>query len=170
MKSKYIQYYVEGPDDKVVIDTLKTKMKLVIPGKVEVLNVVTTPIPEMRLRVLSPKTMAVLVFDTDAGSRDILNANIQKLKKCAAITEVVIIPQVPRLEGELVRSCNIRQIRELLNSKTNDEFKRDVLRVTNLDAKLREHKFDINRFWVTSPTSPYQDIPNQAAKVKLKSK
>lgn len=170
MKTKYIQYYVEGPDDKKVIDTLKTTMRLVKTGKVDVLNVVTEKITDLRLRTLSPGTMVVLVFDTDAGSREILNMNIQKLKNCSAVTEVVTIPQVPKLEIELVRSCNIRQIKELLNSRSNDDFKRDVMRVTNLDAKLREHQFDIDRFWSATPTPPYQDVPNQAAKVKLKGK
>ena len=170
MKTKYIQYYVEGPDDKKVIDTLKTKMGLVKPGKVDVLNVVTEKITDLRLRTLSLGTMVVLVFDVDAGSRDILNTNIQKLKNCQAVTEVVTIPQVPRLEIELVRSCNIRQIKELLNSRSNDDFKRDVMRVTNLDAKLREHQFDIDQFWSETPIPPYQDIPNQAAKVKMKGK
>lgn len=168
MKTKYIQYYVEGPDDKKVIDTLKTKMRLVKPGKVDVLNVVTERITDLRLRNLSPGTMVVLVFDVDAGSRDILNTNIQKLENCQAVTEVVTIPQVPKLEIELVRSCNIRQIKELLNSRSNDDFKRDVMRVTNLDTKLREHQFDIDHFWSATPTPPYQDIANQAAKVKMK--
>ena len=168
MKTKYIQYYVEGPDDKKVIDTLKTKMRLVKPGKVDVLNVVTERITDLRLRNLSPGTMVVLVFDVDAGSRDILNANIQKLENCQAVTEVVTIPQVPKLEIELVRSCDIRQIKELLNSRSNDDFKRDVMRVTNLDTKLREHQFDIDHFWSATPTPPYQDIANQAAKVKMK--
>ena len=170
MKTKYIQYYVEGPDDKKVIDTLKTKMGLVKPGKVDVLNVVTEKITDLRLRTLSPGTMVVLVFDVDAGSRDILNTNIQKLKNCQAVTEVVTIPQVPKLEIELVRSCNIRQIKELLNSRSNDDFKRDVMRVTNLDAKLREHQFDIDQFWSATPTPPYQDMLNQATKVKMKGK
>lgn len=168
MKTKYIQYYVEGLDDKKVIDTLKTKMRLVKPGKVDVLNVVTERITDLRLRNISPGTMVVLVFDVDAGSRDILNANIQKLENCQAVTEVVTIPQVPKLEIELVRSCDIRQIKELLNSRSNDDFKRDVMRVTNLDTKLREHQFDIDHFWSATPTPPYQDIPNQAVKVKIK--
>ena len=170
MKCKYVQYYVEGDDDKKVIDTLKTQMGLVKPGKVQVLNVVAEEITDLRLRALSPGTMVVLVFDTDAGNRDILDTNIQKIKDCKAVTEVVTIPQVPKLEVELVRSCNIKQIKELLNSKTNEEFKRDVLRVTNLEAKLREHMFNIDRFWSATPTQPYQNIPNEAAKVKLKSK
>ena len=166
MKIERFQYYVEGPDDKKVVDTLKSKMGLIKPGKVDVLNVVTEKITDMRLRTLSPGTIVVLVFDTDAGNRDILDMNLQTLKNNNRVKEVVIIPQVSKLEDELVRSCNIRQIKELLNSQTNEEFKRDVIRVTNLDAKLRQHKFDINSFWATTPTQPYQDIPNQAERVK----
>ena len=36
MKSKYVQYYVEGADDKKIVDTLKTKMEWVKTGKVDV--------------------------------------------------------------------------------------------------------------------------------------
>lgn len=168
VKSKFIQYYVEGPDDKKVVDTLKTEMGLVRPGKVHVLNVVAEEITDLRLRTLSPGTMVVLVFDVDAGNIETLKKNIQNLKAYKAVSEIVTITQVPKLEGELVRSCNIRQIKELLNSRTNEDFKRDVMRVTNLGAKLREHKFNIDQFWSATPTSPYQDIPNQASKVKLK--
>ena len=170
MKSRFIQYYVEGHDDKKIVDTLKTKMGLVKTGKVDVLNVVTEKITDLRLRTLSPGTMVVLVFDTDAGSRDILSKNISKLKNCKAVTEIITIPQVPNLEMELIRSCDIRQIKDLLNSRTNDDFKSDVLRVTNLDAKLREHKFNIDCFWSSIPTQPYQDIPNEAEKVILKNR
>ena len=167
MKNERFQYYVEGPDDKKVVDTLKTKMGLIKPGKVDVLNVVTEKITEMRLRTLSPGTTVVLVFDTDVGNRDILEMNLQILKKSNRVKDIILIPQVSKLEEELVRSCDIRQIKELLDSKTNEEFKRDVLRVTNLDAKLKQHKFDINSFWATVPVHPYQDIPNQSEKVKL---
>lgn len=170
MKSKFVQYYVEGEDDKKVVDTLKTKLRLILPGKVSVLNVVAHEVPEMRLRVLSPGTMVVLAFDVDAGNVEILNRNIQKFKACKAVSEIVLIPQVPNLEGELVRSCNIKKIEQLLNSKSRSDFKSDVIRVSNLDAKLREHQFNIDRFWSAPATQPYQNIENQAHRIKLKSK
>lgn len=166
MANERFQYYVEGQDDEKVINILKTKMGLIQPGKVTVLNVATKRITDLHLRTLSPGTTVVLVFDTDAGSRDILDENIRTLKKNKRVKEVIIIPQVSKLEDELVRSCNIRQIKELLNSKTNDEFKHDALHVTNLDAKLRQHQFDVNKFWSATPPAPYQNIPNQAEKVK----
>ena len=168
MKSKYVQYYVEGTDDKKVVDTLKTKMGCIKPGKTQVLNVVTDVITQMHLRSLQPGTMVVLVFDTDAGSVEVLKSNIRRLQGCKSITEIVIIPQVPRLEMELVRSCNINKIEELLNSRSERDFKRDVLRVTNLDSKLKEHQFNPHLFWNSVAPAPYQCFPNQAWKIKLK--
>lgn len=170
MKSKFVQYYVEGEDDKKVVDTLKTKMGLIRPGKVQILNAVTEEITDLRLRALSSGTMVVFVFDTDAGSVQILRKNLKKLQACKAVSEVVTIPQVSKLEDELIRSCNIKQIKELLNSQSNDDFKSDVIRVSNFDAKLREHNFNMDCFWSSSPPPPYQNIENMAAKIKINPK
>ncbi len=167
VRSKYIQYYVEGEDEKKIIDTLKTDLKVIKPGKVQKLNVVLQEIRDMHLRPLQPGTMVVLVFDTDAGNPDILQKNIKKLEAYRSISEIVLIPQVPNLEGELLRSCDIKKIEELLNSKSKKEFKSDLIRVTNLDKKLKEHQFDIKRFWCGTPMSSYQNIENQAVKIKL---
>lgn len=170
MKSKYVRYYVEGDDEKKFLDVLKTKLGIIKPGKVEKLNVVQEEITEMRLRPLLNGTMVVLVFDTDAGQMEILEHNLTKLRKCSAVSEIVTIPQVTNLEEELVRSCDIKNIVDLLNSKSVTSFKSDLKRISNLDTKLREHKFDINVFWSKKPTSPYQRIENQAAKIKLSKK
>ena len=167
MKSKYVLYYVEGDDEKKLLDVLKTDLRLIKPGKIQKLNVTTQEITAARLRTLSRDTMVVLVFDTDAGNVEILMSNIRTLENCKAVSDVVIIPQVPNLEGELVRSCDIRNIKELLNSKTNGEFKSDIMSVSNLAKKLQDHKFDIQVFWSGIPTGAYQNIDNQAAKVKM---
>lgn len=170
MGNKNIQYYVEGEDDQKVVNTLKTELGVIKTGKVHVLNVVEQEIPDMRLRALSRGTTVVLVFDTDTGNTEILNKNITKLRQCSFVSEVILIPQVPKLESELVRSCNIKQIKELLNSRSDGDFKRDIIRVTNLSKKLIEHNFNINLFWEKKPGPPYQHIDNQSAKVKIKSK
>ncbi len=166
MANKRYHYYVEGQDDKKVVDVLRLKMGLIESGRVDVLNVVTERITDLRLRTLTLGTTVVLVFDTDRSDRTILDENLRTLSRHRNVKEIITIPQVSKLEDELVRSCTIRQIKELLNSRTNGEFKHDVLGVTNLDAKLRQHQFDINKFWTTTPPVPYQNIPNQAAKLK----
>lgn len=167
MKSNFVQYYVEGEDEEKLINVLKSKLRVIRPGKVQQLNVVERQITDARLRNLSPRTMVVLVFDTDTGNVDILKRNLEKLRACPSVSEVVTIPQVPNLEGELVRSCDIRNITELLNSRSRGDFKRDINRTSNLDWKLLEHSFDINLFWSGTPTSHYQDIENQSSKVKI---
>lgn len=47
--SKFAQYYVEGEDEKKLIDVLKTDMQLIIPGKVQKFNVVEQKIRNAHL-------------------------------------------------------------------------------------------------------------------------
>ena len=116
---------------------------------------------------LRPGTMVVLVFDTDAGSINILNKNLTILKKCPAVSEIATVPQVLNLEQELVRSCCIKKAEDLLDSRSKKDFKADFIRVSNLAGKLREHQFDIKRLWCGKPPAPYQSIENQSGKIKL---
>lgn len=167
MKTRYIQYYVEGEDEEKLINVLKTQLKVIKTGRVQRFNVIDKEITDMRLRTLSYGTMVVLVFDTDTNNVDTLTKNIRILKAHPSVSEVVLIPQVPNLEKELIRCCDIKRIEELLNSKSKTEFKTDIVRVTNLASKLSEHNFDINKFWVGQPTSPYENIENQSARIKL---
>lgn len=167
VKTKYIQYFAEGEDERKIIDVLKTRLCAIKPGKVLRLNVVEQEIKMMHLRTFICGTMVVLVFDTDTGKQDILMKNIKLLEECPSVSEIILIPQVPNLEGELIFSCNIKKIEDLLNSKSGRDFKRDLIRTSNLDRKLLEHQFSISRFWSRNPTWPNLDIKNQAAKIKL---
>ena len=167
MKINYIQYYVEGECEEKLINTLKSELMVVKTGKVQKLNVIQSEIKNAHLMILRPKTMVVLVFDTDTGNVEILNKNIKKLRACKSVASLVLIPQVKNLEDELMQSCNIRNIRELLGSRSNVEFKRDFIRVKNLAEKLKSSKFNIDLIWKRNPSSPYQDIKNDAEKIKL---
>ena len=169
MKNVDIQYYVEGEDEKKLINVLKTQLNMIKPGKVQKLNVVEETISDAMLRSLKKYTVVVLVFDTDTKNVGILNYNILKLKKSNSVSKVITIPQVANLEEELVRSCDINKITELLNSSSLTDFKRDFIRINNLDAKLLEHKFDINVFWSQKPPILYQniDIENDSKEIKL---
>ena len=80
MKDVY-QYFVEGDDEKRLIEVLKTDMRLIQPGKIQVVNVVQERLTGLKLRVLSEGTILIFVFDTDTGNIDILNENIKKAKK-----------------------------------------------------------------------------------------
>ena len=168
MRTKNVQYYVEGEDDEKVVKVLKDDLKVIRPGRVQKMNVVQNVLTEMRLRTLLPGTMVVLVFDNDAGNINVLNENIRILNGYSAVSEVVIIPQVQNLEDELVRSCDIKTAEELLNSKSRSRFKSDIIKVTNLANKLQEHSFDISKFWTGRAAFPYVGISNQSDKVKIR--
>ncbi len=43
------------------------------------------------------------------------------------VKEVICITQVKNLEDELLRSCDVKQIKELTGSKSNSNYKRDML-------------------------------------------
>lgn len=170
MKNVKYQYFVEGEDEKKLLNTLKNQLGLVRAGKVQVLNVVQNKFPDAILRTLTNGTVIVLVFDTDTGNADILNSNIKLLNKCPFISRVITVPQVKNLEDELVRSCDIGNITQLLNSRSKKDYKSDLIRITNLESKLKEHKFDISRFWSKQPEAPYQNIANDASQIKLHTK
>ena len=121
--SGIFQYYVEGYDEKRLIEVLKTDMRLIIPGKVQILNVVQERLNDLKLRTLQDGTTLVFVFDTDVGVPTILNENIIKAKKSSNIKDVYCVPQVKNIEDELIRAMGLRNIEELLNSKSKKDVK-----------------------------------------------
>lgn len=165
MKEIY-QYFVEGDDEKRLIEVLKTDMQLIQPGKIQVVNVVQEKLTDLKLRVLAEGTILIFVFDTDTGNIDILNENIRKAKKSSRVKDVYCITQVKNIEDELIRSTNINKIEELLGSKSKTDFKRDFIREKNIKKKLVSHSFDINMLWCKEPQRPFEKIKNNSNIVK----
>lgn len=165
-KCKYYHYFVEGENEEKIVQILKTELQLIVPGKVQVFNVIDQKLTKMRLMSLKACTTVILVFDTDTGNTSTLIENINFLKKQAAVKEVICITQVKNLEDELIRSCDVKQIKELTGSKSNSNYKRDMLNDSNFAKKLQKHKFDMGKFWSTVDEI-YKDIGNDAYKIKL---
>ena len=163
---RYYQYFVEGEDEKKIINTLKSDMELIKPGKVQVFNCVKEKLTELRLMTLKTGTAVVLVFDSDAGSLSILKENIKLLQKQSNIADIICVIQVKNLEDELTRACNIRQIKDLLGVESNSAYKRALLKEKNLDRKLLEHDFDMTKFWCKQDDGIYKTISNEAGKIK----
>ena len=164
--NKTYQYYVEGQDDKKVVETLKKDLKCIISGKVDVLNVVQNRIPITRIRMLNTGVTVILVYDTDKPHSDILEKNIAILKKDKRIHKVICIPQVGNLEDELERACEIKSVKEITKSKTKREFKKDILHCTNLDQRLKDCGFDIDKFWNKIPDNCFKPIGNESIQVR----
>ena len=135
-KSKYYHYFVEGETERKLIDILKTEYQVIEPGKIDIFNVVEEEISIRRTMGLKRGTMVILVFDTDTNNIGYLEKNIAFLKKQSNIYKVICLMQVKNLEDELIKSCNIREIKELTRSRTNSDFKRDMLRQNNFKNKL----------------------------------
>ena len=168
-KNLIIEYYVEGEDEKKLIEVLKTDMQIIKPGKVRVLNVVSERITAARLMSLKPNSAVVLVFDTDVGDTTILEENIKALCKCTSVVDVITIPQVKKLEDELVKSCNIKDVKQFFDSQGIKKFKSDFIKEKNLKKKLLDKGFDINKLWSSKPTGKFASITNQADKIKKQS-
>ncbi len=157
-KKGYYQYYVEGEDERKLLSVLKTEMECIVPGKIEVFNVVQEEITAIRLMQLKKGTTVILVFDTDEGNIEILRKNMNRLSRCQEVSSLICIPQVNNLEDELLRSCHIKQIKELLGSKSNKDFKHDLIVEKNLKKKLLNHGFDIQKFWNRNPENKFREI------------
>jgi len=161
------QYYVEGEDEKCILEVLKRDLGCIASGKVDKFNVIQKRFTVARIRPLKQGTIVVLVYDTDVENTEILRQNIDFLRKQSGIGGVICIPQVKSLEDELLAACQIKSIEELTHSKAKTNFKRDLINCTNLAERLRKCKFDIKRIWNCAPANKFQEFGNDADKIKL---
>lgn len=166
MANNYFHYYVEGKTDEKMVSILKSEYQFIIPGKVETFNIIEKELTRNRTMLLKKGTIVVLVFDTDTQNNIILDKNIKFLQKQSNISKIYCITQVRNLEEELIRSCSIREIKELTESKSNTEFKKDMLKQNNFKDKLDSKKFDMNKFWSSSAPPPFSHIRNEAFSIK----
>ena len=94
------QYYVEGEDEKSIINALKQGLRKIESGKVEKFNVIQNKFTIARVRPLKSGTVVILVYDTDVeNNNSILEYNINFLRKQSAIKEVICVPQVKKFRG-----------------------------------------------------------------------
>ena len=166
-KNYRFQYYVEGDCEKKLLSVLKEQKVFILPGKVEIFNVIQERFSNLQLRTLSDKTIVILVFDTDKEETDTLWENLRILKKDPRIKAVWCVLQVDNLEDELVRSTDIKEIKELLPCPSNKEFKHYFLIEKRLFEKLRSHNFNFNRIWISHPKHGFREIENDGQKIKL---
>lgn len=164
--SKRYQYFVEGQCEQKLVTALKDQKNLIISGKISVFNIIQEVLTPMRLRTLADNTTVILIFDTDKKEAAILEKNINILKGIKKISDIWCVMQVENLEDELVRSTNIREIKELLHCKSNKEFKRDFLAEKNVFGKLQDHGFNLKKLWNSVPDKPFTKYENGGIKIK----
>lgn len=164
----YYRYYVEGENEKNLLEVLKSDLFFIRSGKIEKFNVVQKKFNKINIRTLKDNTIVVLVYDTDTEYTQILEQNLEFLKRQSAVKEIICIPQVYNLEDELIYACNIKNIKELTNSISNKNYKTDLNKCTNLDSRLKDCKFNIVKFWSKIPKNQFEKFGNAADKIKIR--
>ena len=140
-------YFVEGECEETLINALKKYPAKIIPGRVKKWNVIDRVLPNSILNTIQPGSIVVLVFDTDVQSSGSLGKNIQMLKKIVSKVMIVCLPQVLNLEDELERCTDVKNVKELIKSKSRSDFRRDFCRLTDCRQALDIHHFEIGKMW-----------------------
>ena len=102
----------------------------------------------------------------DINNINILDKNIEVFENNDRIKEVILIPQVKNLEDELIYSTKIKKIKDLLESKSDDDFKRDFMKCNNLIKKLEEKEFKISKIWSREAIDIFKKYKNESTKIK----
>ena len=165
-KNAIYRYFVEGESEQILINALKTDLGLIVPGKVDILNVIQKKINKNWLRTMKPNTTVILVYDTDVEDVELLKKNIETLKKCAAVKDVWCIPQVKNFEDELVSACNIRNVMDLTGTRTLHDHKRAFVNNSNQSQMLERNGFDIEKLWSKVPDNAFAQFGNDSEKIK----
>ncbi len=166
-KSKRYHYFVEGECEKKLISVLKEQKDLIVPGKIDVLDITKEHLTELKLRPLPEGVTLILIFDTDTQEMRTLRENLEFLRRYSRVKDVWCIPQVRNLEEELVRATNIHNIKDLLDSDGVNKFKADFIKEKRLFQKLCEKNFDLGKMWSSKPKDNYEWIVNDGSKIKM---
>lgn len=162
-------YLVEGECEEKLINALKEKPALLIPGKIKKFNVIQDELKTSHLVTYPPGCMVVLVFDTDNELTSHLKKNIESLKKRCSGVKVLTIPQVLNFEDEIVRSTDVNKAPELTKSPSVSEFKTAVNKTKEAEFRklLVRHNFDLKKIWVKTPSDPFNFVSQDSDELKL---
>lgn len=161
MANKYF-YFVEGECEQAFINELKKKKEPKIkPGKVKIFNVVNQLLSPREIRVIDKDYHIIFVYDIDVANIEILNKNINLLKKYN-FKNVHHIQSINSFEDELVYSTSLTKINEMFNTKSVEEFKSKFIKQKNLYVKLKEINYDNNKMWSrVNKKLPFSKYSNQ---------
>ena len=168
MENRKCIYFVEGECEEKLINALKVDTSLLINGKVKKFNAITEELTNSKHITISPGSRVVLVFDTDVVLTAHLKKNIELLKtKCSRI-EVLTIPQISKFEDEITNSTDVNKAQELTKSKTVDDFRKAVNKMTAVEFRnaLQRHKFDVKVLWTKKHPKQFSFVSQDSDKIK----
>ncbi|MBQ9211684.1 MAG: hypothetical protein IJ153_11285 [Clostridia bacterium] len=170
MNYKRCLYFVEGPCEKQFIEALnRIQPYRLLPGKVEVFNIVQEEIPRKRVNAVHPGTIVVFVFDTDVNKTDVLKKNIEHVKKYASEIKIMTIAQVLNFEDEFKRSTDVKKVQDFTRSATVSEFKTAFCQMKQDSCRyaMERHKLDLSKTWATTPPQAFSFVSMDGEKVKI---
>ena len=169
MNFKRCLYFVEGKCEEQLINALKKEPRLLIPGKVNVFNIIQEKIPRREVNMIRAGTMVVFVFDTDVPKTDALLENIANVKKYTMQIKVIQLAQVRNFEDEIARATDVKKAQELTRSQSVRDFKSDFckMRVEDCRNTLERHHLDITALWTYNPPDSFSFVEQNGEKIKL---
>lgn len=103
-------YLCEGQIEKKILEIFIKEFHILIPGKLEVFNVIQDRLKTSYLAAHSKYTHFVLVFDTDTNNSTILQENLRFLQNHFSQDKIIVVPQVRNIEDELVYCCDVKHV------------------------------------------------------------
>lgn len=167
IKNNKIYYLVEGKTEKKLVEILKNEY--IYSGNIRISNPLNQEIAEGFLRSIPKNSIIILIFDTDVNKIDMLEKNIKKINKFSNINDIIFVKQVKNFEDEIINSTDIKDVKELFNSKSISEFKKDFLKANNVLRKLKEKNFKIDKIWIKEDDI-YIKYENGGKRIKIKQK
>ena len=142
----YYHYYVEGECEERLINSYKIPpFSCFKPGKVEVFNFIQKRISNQRLLTLNRNTIVILIYDIDVEKTEVLDDNIKKLNEFGF--KVYHIQSIRNFEDEIVYSTDLKNINEMFNTESADEFKNYFIHQDKLVNRLKKEHFRIEKIW-----------------------
>lgn len=169
MNFKRCVYFVEGPCEEKLINALKAEPRLLTPGKVNVHNVIQDELPRRVVNMIQAGTTVVFVFDTDVERTDVLQKNVDYVKKYVSTVKVINLAQVLNFEDEIARATDVKKAQEITKSLSVSEFKTDFCKMKTEECRnaLKRHHLDVSVLWTKDPPEVFSFVKQGGSTIKL---
>ena len=166
------RYFVEGPcEEKLIKSFMYQPGSHFLEGRVEVRNLINAKMTKAFARTIERDTKIIIVVDTDVENTSLLDENINVLIDVSHVKreDIYLVLSVNNFEEEMLRSCDsISSIHQLFSTKGINEFKNKFINHKNLEKKLLNAGFDIDKIWVSKPSNSFSKYNNDGTKIKIR--
>ncbi len=109
----------------------------IVAGKVEVFNIIQSPLSRMRAAMLQRGTIVILVYDTDVWKTDTLERNVKILKE-SGVSAIYHVQSLQNFEDEIVYATSLQDINDFFHTSRHGEFKSAFIAHKDIVAKLEK--------------------------------